>query len=117
MHTHPTHSHAGNPHSAGASGPEVLWMQQCLNSWLQHIGDSSHHLLVEDGKLGPRTRAVVVHFQQAYGLHPSGAADEETLAALQQLFVPQEPDPAEVSTHAEEQFAQPHGDAPVSHEG
>ncbi len=61
----------------GASGLQVLTMQQALSS----LGFS----IDTDGKYGPATQRVVKAFQQKYGLKVDGVAGNQTLGLLYSL--------------------------------
>lgn len=54
---------------------QILWAQSCL----ARVLDPS---IMQDGILGPNTRAAIMQFQQQQSLPPTGMLDPETLAAL-----------------------------------
>ncbi len=65
----------------------VRWIQQALNQ----LGGAR---LVEDGRIGPITRAVVVSFQRTHGLKPDGIVGpltEPALAAASDVLPPPAP--------------------------
>ncbi len=68
---------AGGEAEAGSrtSPAYVRWIQQALNQ----LGGAR---LVEDGRIGPITRAAVVSFQRTHGLKPDGIVGPTTEAAL-----------------------------------
>jgi peptidoglycan hydrolase-like protein with peptidoglycan-binding domain len=59
----------------GSTGPEVVTLQQRLNTLGYNVGTA-------DGQFGPSTKAQVVAFQQAHGLTANGIVDSATWAAL-----------------------------------
>ena len=54
----------------------VQWIQKTLNA----LGASPR--LVEDGAMGPKTRAALAAFQKSKGLAATGEANEATVAAM-----------------------------------
>jgi hypothetical protein len=68
----------------GARGEKVEGLQQALKRHGFQPGAA-------DGIFGPKTERALKAFQQAAGLPPTGVADAQTMARLQQAPAPQKP--------------------------
>jgi peptidoglycan hydrolase-like protein with peptidoglycan-binding domain len=62
-------------HRGATKHPNVMAAQQALK-------DKGHDPGMIDGKMGPRTRTAVAHYQKAEGLKVTGRLDDDTRAKL-----------------------------------
>src|SRR5207244_7729243 len=93
--TGPREARATEVLSQGASGPQVLALQQALAAAAFQPGEI-------DGEYGPRTASAVSNFQSAKRLPVTGIADADTMRSLGLVVAPVVPLPQRSEEHTSE---------------